>query len=99
MTTVRFVSTNEERWLSYASPLLILSAAALLVCFARVHFQSRFVNWIAPSSLAVFIFHTCNPIIDWLIRLDVDSFNTNSFGMYLLIMGGDMRSICYSSIA
>ena len=93
MTAIRFISSNAERWLSYASPLLILSAAALLVCFAQVRFQSRFVNWIAPSCLAVFIFHTCNPIINWLIRLDVDSFNTKSFGMYLLIMGGGICAV------
>lgn len=88
MTLLRFISNHEERWLSYESPFLIIPAALLLVCFARMTVKSKFVNLIAPSCLAVFIFHTCSPIIDWLTKKDVMWFTALPFHMYLLYMGG-----------
>lgn len=43
----------------YTSPLVIMGALALLLCFNGLHIQSRFVNWLAASSFAIYLFH-CN---------------------------------------
>ena len=42
---------------SYASPFVILQAVSLFLVFARMRFESRFVNWCAASSLAIFLIH------------------------------------------
>lgn len=52
----------EVKLLSYLSPSVILSALYLLLFFSKIKLQSRFVNWMAASSFAVFLLHT-NPNI------------------------------------
>ena len=47
------------RFLSYASPLNILTAVALFLAFSRLKLQSRAINWIASSTFAVYLIH-CN---------------------------------------
>lgn len=93
MTVFRFVCTNENNWLSYESPFLIVSATLLLVCFAQLKIRSKVINWIAPSCLAVFIFHTSSPVIDWLARKDVQWFTTQPFHLYLLRIGGAIIAV------
>jgi len=42
---------------NYTSPLVIIASLSLLLAFRKMRFQSRFVNWVAASSFAVFLFH------------------------------------------
>jgi hypothetical protein len=42
----------------YNSPLVILGAAYLLLFFSKLSFQSRLVNWIAVSALAIYLLHS-----------------------------------------
>ncbi len=48
--------------LSYASPLVILQAIFLFLCFARFNITSRFINWCSSSCLAIFLIHM-HPLI------------------------------------
>ena len=41
----------------YTSPTLIFTALCLLLTFARMHFQSRAVNYVAASSFSVYLLH------------------------------------------
>lgn len=43
--------------LDYAAPLVILQAVFLFIWFARLNFQSRFINWCAASCFAIFLIH------------------------------------------
>lgn len=42
---------------NYTSPLVIIASISLMLTFYKMKFQSRFVNWLAASSFAVFLFH------------------------------------------
>ncbi len=42
---------------AYSSPLVILQAVFLFICFAKMKFHSKFVNWCASSSFAIFLIH------------------------------------------
>ena len=42
----------------YTSPLVILAALSLLLCFNGMRFKSKFINWIAASSFAIYLLHT-----------------------------------------
>ena len=87
MVVFRSMSLDELRWLSYSSPLLIVSSAVLLLIFSRIKCQNKVVNYIAKSSLAVYIFHTCGPIINWFAAMDVRIFQSMPYSIYLLQMG------------
>lgn len=41
----------------YAAPLVILQAVALFAVFAKMKFSSKFINWCASSSFAIFLIH------------------------------------------
>lgn len=48
-----------ERLIAYNSPLVILASVAVFLYFTKVHLKSGFINMVAISSFAVFLFH-CN---------------------------------------
>lgn len=41
----------------YSSPTTIVGAMFLLLCFSKFSFKSSFINWIAISCFAVYLFH------------------------------------------
>ena len=47
---------------AYLNPLNLMAAVAMLLCFSKLKFQSRFINGVAVSCLAVFLFHK-NPML------------------------------------
>ena len=47
------------KFMSYVSPINILSAVLLFLAFSRIKVQSTAVNWIGSSTLAVYLIH-CN---------------------------------------
>ena len=61
---------ESKRFLTYSSPIILLSASLFFALFTRIRIESKIVNWIGPSCLAVFILHTCSPVISWLIKID-----------------------------
>ena len=78
---------------SYCSPFSIFSAVCFFWLFYRMpSFSSGLVNWLGISCLAVYIFHTCSPIIGWFASKDVEFFLNDSFLVYcgkmmLIILG------------
>lgn len=44
--------------LNYMSPAVIIASAALLMYFLRFNWKNRYVNYIASSCFAVYLFHT-----------------------------------------
>lgn len=54
---------------SYLCPLVIIESAALVVCFARMDFQSRLLNYLGSSALAIYLIHAhtlvAPRLLDW----------------------------------
>lgn len=50
-------------WFAYNNPIVILSSVAFLICFERLKFQSKFVNHIAKSTLALLLGHAINSFL------------------------------------
>lgn len=88
LSLLMFVIKDNNRWLSYNSPVVISSATLLLLCFSKIKLQNKVINWIASSCLAVYVFHTSSSIIGWFVGLDVQLFETQSFMLYILEMAG-----------
>ena len=50
------------KFLRYVSPVNILASILLFLSFSRLQLQSKVVNWISASTLAVYLIH-CNPYL------------------------------------
>lgn len=53
-----------HRFLSYISPTTLIITMFTVVAFNKFRLNSKFINWYAASSFAVFLFHT-NPNVIW----------------------------------
>lgn len=67
----------------YCSPIHLLAAVTFFMLFTRIHFQSKFVNWIGASCLAAYIIHTQAPVIGWIIDIDERLLLSNNAILYL----------------
>lgn len=69
---------------SYVSPFTILGAVALLLCFSKISFYSRWVNWIAASSFAVYVLHACTPFLEFSMKpMMLQFWQESSFGGFI----------------
>lgn len=50
-----YIGHAERRFTSYLSPFVILGALFLLLAFLRLRLQSRAINWLAASSLSIYL--------------------------------------------
>lgn len=68
MSSISFLSVKyghgilSGKMYSYVNPLVIMSAMMLLLWFKGLEIKSKFINWCAASSFAIFLLHT-NPNI------------------------------------
>ena len=70
-------------FVSYCSPIQLLSAVSLFLLFSRMSFQSKVVNWMGASCLAAYILHTNAPVMGWMIQSDEYILNTNNVALYI----------------
>ena len=78
----------KQHWmLNYCNPILVLSAASLFMFFAKLDMgHVGFINWVASSVFAVFIFHTKGPVVGWLEDFNISKLNTLPYFEYLGLM-------------
>lgn len=78
----------KQHWmLNYCNPILVLSAASLFMFFAKLNMgHVGFINWVASSVFAVFIFHTKGPVLGWLEDFNISKLNTLPYFEYLGLM-------------
>lgn len=67
----------------YCSPMLIVPSVLLLILFDRIKIQSKIVNVIGISVLAVYIFHTCTPAFNYMTEWDSEWFQNLSYVSYV----------------
>ena len=79
------------RWVfhPYTSPILILMASLLFLYFTTLEIQSNIINWMAGSTLAVYLVHENRffEFIPWYRSIEAKFVNVNalhSFGLILL---------------
>lgn len=47
----------------YSSPVLLVNSVLFFMIIGKMHFQSKFVNYLAASSLAIYLIHACRPYV------------------------------------
>lgn len=71
----------------YETPTTILAAMAIIIYFSKIEFKSRFVNWIASSCFAVYLFHTNYLILDEYTNIVRKLFDSHNGVIALLYIG------------
>lgn len=67
----------------YSNPIVVLESFCLFFPFIYRSFYSKWINWIASSTFAVYIMHTCNPLFSVLCKADNYLLNHFSYTIYL----------------
>jgi hypothetical protein len=47
--------------LNYNNPLIIISSVSLFIVFSKIKMQSKIINWLASSALAIYLIHGALP--------------------------------------
>lgn len=57
-----------ERLIAYNSPLVIIASVAIFLYFTKIHIKSGFINMVAISSFAAFLFHSNHFFVEEVYR-------------------------------
>ena len=85
------------KFLSYVSPLNILTAAALFLAFSRLKIESRAINWIASSTFAVYLIH-CNGRLLGYYTGYIHGLSEHPVGVFLGMVAGFILLVFTGSI-
>ena len=72
------------RFYNYTSPLVVLGSVSLLLCFSKLMFYSKFINYVASSALSVYLFHQNHFINGEFTRISIQIFNNNGLPVYFI---------------
>lgn len=64
----RLISNQIYHVMHYCAPLMILAALFLLLAFAKLQIQSKIINWLAGSALAIYLIHM-HPMVEPYFKL------------------------------
>ena len=67
----------------YSNPVVVIESFCLFFPFLYKSFYNKWINWLAGSTFAVYIMHTCNPLLSLLWRVDEYLLNNLSYFKYL----------------
>ena len=71
----------------YSSPMLLVNSIILFVLFGKLRIQSQRINWMAKSSLAIYLIHANRPYVIGEIGL-LAAWMVNQTNSTIIIMGG-----------
>lgn len=54
----------------YSNPVVVIQAFCLFLPFLYRQYHKPWINWVAGSTFAVYIIHTCSPVYDGLCSMD-----------------------------
>lgn len=70
---------------TYINPLVIIESVALLLFFSKLKFTSRFINWVAASSFAVYLVHANPNILNSLFKDSILYYYSNYTGIQTIL--------------
>lgn len=72
--------------LSYNSPFIIIGAISLLLLFTKLHINSRAINYLAASSLAIYLFQEgCFNCYRYIKQMYIDSVGIGCFSLMIAV--------------
>lgn len=68
----------------YANPINVISSFCLFMPFLYYNYYNKTVNWIAKSTLAVYVIQVTYPVFGYLCDLDTNMLGSLPYALYLL---------------
>ena len=81
---IMYVTGVNYVW-QYSNPIVVISAICSFMPFLYKSFVCRWVNWVAKSTLAVYIIHVTVPVYDLVVKYDVYILGHYPYHIYLLL--------------
>ncbi len=82
----------------YSNPIVIASSVCSFMPFLYHHYHSKSINWIAKSTLAVYIIHSDTPVVNILRDLDNQFLVDFTYPNYLLMISAIIIITFFSCI-
>ena len=82
----------------YSNPMIVLSALCSFVPFLYRHYVNRWINWVAQSTLAVYIIHVTVPVYYLVVDYDMYILGRFDYFTYLIFALGGVILIFVMSI-
>lgn len=82
----------------YSNPVVVVSSVCSFMPFLYRNYVNRWVNWVAQSTLAVYIIHVTVPVYHLVVRFDNYILYHYNYSVYLLLMLWGVISIFFISI-
>ena len=80
------IGGNVYMALSYNSPFIIIGAISLLLLFTKMHFTSKVVNYLAASSLAIYLFQeSCFNCYRYIKQMYIDGVGIGHFLLMIAV--------------
>jgi hypothetical protein len=70
--------------IGYSCPVVVIESFCLFFPFLYKSFYNKWINWVAASTFAVYILHTCSPLIEVLSHVDRWLLKEYPYGIYLV---------------
>lgn len=75
---------SSSRWFNtYNSPIVIMQSILMLLAFNKLNFRNKFINGVASSCFAVYVFHCAPGILSYFIEIERKFYQYDIF-IYLL---------------
>ena len=81
----RVGKNTEILMFTYINPLVVIESVALLLFFSKLKFTSRFINWVAASSFAVYLVHANPNILKGIYKDTIVSLYNSSSGFSTIL--------------
>lgn len=79
---IQHLISYKHTW-DYSNPIVVLESFCLFFPFLYKSFYNKWINWIASSTFAVYIMHTCNPLLGIIWKADNYLLNNYDYFIYL----------------
>ena len=68
----------------YSNPVVVASSICSFIPFIYYNYENKIINWIAKSTLAVYIIQCTDPVYSFIVKLDNSMLEANPYFIYLL---------------
>lgn len=69
----------------YSNPVVVVSSICSFMPFIYKYYENHYINWIAKSTLTVYVLQVTKPFYTYLIRIDNHILCENSYSLYLIL--------------
>lgn len=83
----------------YSSPILLFNSILFFILFGKMHFKSKTINYLASSSLAIYLFHGCRPYVIGTIGQTAYWLHDNITSMPLFFLACALLALTVMTIA